>query len=154
MRIVAMRVVPVAVADPPLRSAFGLHAPYALRTVVQLATDEGLTGLGETYGGVTALRALEAAREQVIGRDPFQLTRIEAPISEGAPETDPDHLLGGQAFPAVQTYAPIEVACYDIIGKAVGRPVADLLGGRYRDAVAFPARAHCQSREQQCPARR
>ncbi len=36
MKIVEMRVVPVAMADPPLRSAFGLHAPYALRTIVQL----------------------------------------------------------------------------------------------------------------------
>ena len=51
MRIVEMRIVPIAIADPPLRSAFGLHAPYALRTIVQLKTDDGLAGLGETYGG-------------------------------------------------------------------------------------------------------
>ena len=68
MRIREMRVVPVAFADPPLRSAFGLHAPYALRTIVQLITDEGITGLGETYGGAVPLRDLEAARARVIGR--------------------------------------------------------------------------------------
>jgi len=39
----------------------------------------------------------------------------------------------------VQTFSAIEVACYDIIGKATGRPVADLLGGRYRDLVPFSA---------------
>src|SRR5205085_6969549 len=39
MKIAAMRVVPVAMAAPPLRSAFGLHPPYALRTIVQLRTD-------------------------------------------------------------------------------------------------------------------
>src|SRR5689334_8656458 len=44
MKIREMRVVPVAMADPPLRSAFGLHAPYALRTIVQLTTDDGITG--------------------------------------------------------------------------------------------------------------
>jgi glucarate dehydratase len=39
----------------------------------------------------------------------------------------------------IQTFAPIEIACYDIIGKATGRPVADLLGGCYRDLVPFSA---------------
>jgi glucarate dehydratase len=76
MKIAAMRVVPVAMADPPLRSAFGLHAPYALRTIVQLTTDEGLTGLGETYGGTSALGDLELARERVIGQDPYQLPKV------------------------------------------------------------------------------
>ena len=34
-----------------MRSAFGLHAHYALRTIIQLKTDDGMNGLGETYGG-------------------------------------------------------------------------------------------------------
>jgi glucarate dehydratase len=38
-----------------------------------------------------------------------------------------------------RTFAAIEIACLDIIGKAVGRPVCDLLGGRVRDAVPFSA---------------
>ncbi|GAC1430487.1 MAG: glucarate dehydratase family protein [Chloroflexota bacterium] len=140
MKIVEMRVVPVAMADPPLRSAFGLHAPYALRTVVQLTTDEGLTGLGETYGGAVPLRDLEAARERVVGRDPYQLTRMEAAIA-GDPTAGPHEgrPWEGAISSPVQTFSPIEVACYDIIGKATGRPVADLLGGRYRDRVPFSA---------------
>ena len=68
MKIREMRVVPVALADPPLRSAFGLHAPYALRTIVQLVTDEGITGVGETYGGAIPARDLEAARERIAGQ--------------------------------------------------------------------------------------
>jgi glucarate dehydratase len=140
MKILEMRVVPVAVADPPLRSAFGLHAPYALRTIVQLRTDDGLTGLGETYGGEVPLRDLEAARERVIGQDPYRLTRIEAAIAGepgGAPHQG--HPWEGRLSSPVQTFAPIEVACYDIIGKATGRPVADLLGGRYRERAPFSA---------------
>jgi glucarate dehydratase len=135
-----MRVVPVAMADPPLRSAFGLHAPYALRTIVQLITDEGITGLGETYGGAIPLRDLEAARERVIGQDPWYLTRIEAAVA-GDPTMAPnkDRPWEGTLSSPVQTFSPIEVACYDIIGKATGRPVADLLGGRYREAVPFSA---------------
>lgn len=140
MKIVEMRVVPVAMADPPLRSAFGLHAPYALRTIVQLRTDDGLTGLGETYGGAIPLRDLEAARERVIGQDPWQLTRIEAAVA-GDPTAAPnkDRAWEGTLSSPVQAYSPVEVACLDIIGKATGRPVADLLGGRYRSAVPFSA---------------
>lgn len=140
MKIREMRVVPVAMADPPLRSAFGLHAPYALRTIVQLTTDEGITGLGETYGGAIPLRDLEAARERVIGQDPYRLTRIEAAIA-GDPTAAPnqDRPWEGTLSSPVQTFSPIEVACYDIIGKATGRPVADLLGGRFRDAAPFSA---------------
>ncbi|MGN6699606.1 MAG: enolase C-terminal domain-like protein [Thermomicrobiales bacterium] len=140
MKIREMRVVPVAMADPPLRSAFGLHAPYALRTIVQLITDEGITGLGETYGGAIPLRDLAAARERVIGQDPWRLARIEAAVA-GDPTMAPnqDRPWEGTLSSPVQTFSPIEVACYDIIGKATGRPVADLLGGRYRDAVPFSA---------------
>src|SRR6478672_4500129 len=140
MKIVEMRIVPVAKADPPLRSAFGLHAPYALRTIIQLRTDDGLTGLGETHGGAIPRRDLTAARERVIGQDPWQLTRIEAAIA-GDPTAAPnkDRPWEGTLSSPVQTFSPVEVACYDIIGKATGRPVADLLGGRYRDSVPFSA---------------
>ena len=140
MKIREMRVVPVALTDPPLRSAFGLHAPYALRTIVQLVTDEGITGLGETYGGAIPARDLEAARERVVGQDPYQLTRIEAAIAgEPGAGLDGARPWEGALSSPVQTFSAIEVACYDIIGKATGRPVADLLGGRYRDAVPFSA---------------
>ena len=140
MRIREMRVVPVAFADPPLRSAFGLHAPYALRTIVQLITDEGITGLGETYGGAVPLRDLEAARARVIGQDPYQLVRIEAALAgDAATLREGDRPWEGTVQTLPQTFSPIEVACYDIIGKATGRPVADLLGGRYRNEVPFSA---------------
>lgn len=51
MRIVDYRVTPIAFADPPLRSAFGLHAPYALRTIVEVVADDGTCGISETHGG-------------------------------------------------------------------------------------------------------
>ncbi len=56
MKIVDYRVTPIAFGDPPLRAAFGLHAPYALRTIVELTTDDGITGVSETHGG-TAVRS-------------------------------------------------------------------------------------------------
>ena len=42
VRITAFRIHPIAIADPPLRSSYGLHAPYALRTIIELESDEGI----------------------------------------------------------------------------------------------------------------
>ncbi len=119
MRITEMRVTPVAMADPPLRNSVGVHQPVALRVVVQLATDEGLTGLGEAYGGSARVASLEAARKCVEGKDPFQLFAIRREV------------------PDPGTFSPIEVACLDLAGQAMGRPVCDLLGGRVRDEIPF-----------------
>ena len=45
-----MRVHSIAIADPPLRSSYGLRAPYALRTVFELTSEHGVTGTSETHG--------------------------------------------------------------------------------------------------------
>ena len=76
----------------------------------------------------------------MIGQDPYNLARIEAAIA-GDPTAAPnkDRPWEGTLSSPVQSFSPIEVACYDIIGKATGRPVADLLGGRFREAVPFSA---------------
>ncbi len=76
MKICSFELHSIAIADPPLRSSYGLHAPWALRTIVEIKTDDGITGVGETYGGTGPLTALENARQHVIGRDPFQLAAL------------------------------------------------------------------------------
>src|SRR5437870_2640831 len=84
MLIKEMKLHPIAIADPPLRSSYGLHAPFALRTIVELVSTDGLTGISETYGGENPVAALEAAREHVVGSDPFQLTRLSQGLTAGA----------------------------------------------------------------------
>lgn len=138
MRITGLRATPVAIADPPLRSAFGLHAPFALRTIVEIETDEGVIGIAETYGGDAPLRALEAARQMVVGRDPYQLTPLRVELDgQGRPAEERPWEARGFAAPAL--FSAIEVACLDAIGRQTGRPVCDLLGGRVRDEVPFSA---------------
>jgi glucarate dehydratase len=143
MRITDLRLHPVAVADPPLRSSYGRHAPYALRTIVEIRTTDGITGVSETYGGEGPLAALEALRPDVVGRDPFQLTSLWQKLAGDVPEGDRSQT---QLVPGenpldrhARSFAAIEVACLDAIGKAVGKPVCDLLGGRARDEVPFSA---------------
>lgn len=142
MRITEVRLHPIAIADPPLRSSYGLHSPYALRTIVELTSTDGLTGVSETYGGDGPLAALEAACEQVVGMDPFQLTRLwlQLPQAEGGERTQTYLVPGENPMDRhARTFAALEIACLDLIGKALGKPVCDLLGGRARDEVAFSA---------------
>jgi glucarate dehydratase len=139
-----LRVHPVAVADPPLRSSYGLHAPYALRTILELRTTDGLTGIAETYGGDQQLATFEALRPRVAGTDPFQLTSLWRDVAAAQPgegERSQTYLVPGEnpADRGTRAFAAIEVACLDLIGKAIGKPLCDVVGGRARDAVPFSA---------------
>lgn len=140
MKIVEYHVTPIAFSDPPLRAAFGLHAPYALRTIVEIVTDDGLSGVSETHGGSAVVADLLAVRNLVLGRDPFQLAALEHTLYGSLPQ--PGNVATpweGKLHSSPRTFGAIEVACLDLIGKALGRPVCDLLGGRVRDRVPFSA---------------
>lgn len=144
MKIVDMRIHSIAIADPPLRSSYGLHAPYALRTILELQSEDGIVGISETYGGQAPAQALRELRPQVIGADSYRLTGFLSPMIEGqgaGPERSQTYLVPGEnpLDATTRTYAAIEVACLDLIGKSVGQPVCDLIGGRLRDKVPFSA---------------
>ena len=121
MRITQLELIPVAFPDPPLRNSWGVHAPFALRTIIRLHSDEGLVGLSETYGGEGMLLALRRAESKVVGADPFDLNQLRLLIREP------------------RVFGAIEVACLDLIGRATGRSLCDLLGGRVRELVDFSA---------------
>lgn len=141
MHIAEYRVTPIAIGDPPLRSAFGLHAPYALRTIVEVVSDDGISGVSETHGGAAVVADLEAVRELVLGCNPFRLAALEDAIfgssTPGVGEVRTPW--EGKLHSLPQTFGAIEVACLDLVGKALGLPVCDLLGGRVRDRVPFSA---------------
>jgi len=144
MKIIDMRVHSIAIADPPLRSSYGLHAPYALRTILEIESDEGIIGISETYGGEAPARNLEAIRGKIIGQNPYRLTGLLASMVEGEGsgiDRSQTYLVPGEnpLDQTTRTYAAIEVACLDLIGKSVGQPVCDLIGGRVRDRVTFSA---------------
>lgn len=140
-RIKEIHITPIAVVDPPLLNAAGLHAPYALRTIVELVTDDNISGISEIPGNKAIDEALGASRSLLIGRDVFQLNQIrqvlesnfgkETAAERGETPWDQRKL--------VHIFSAIEVACLDIIGKVIGRPVVDLLGGKMRDRVPFSA---------------
>ena len=129
--IVDMRVTPVAMADPPLLNAAGLHAPWALRTIVELESREGVVGVSEIPGSAATEAALAGLRELVVDRDLFDsnglLLAVEARLRDAA---------SGRT---AHVLSALEVALLDLQGKTLERPVCDLLGGAVRDRVPFSA---------------
>ena len=86
MKIKDLRVHSIAIADPPLRSSYGLHAPYALRNIVELESEDGIVGIAETYGGEGPAHDLRQVRELLIGADVFRITGSLQDMAEGEGE--------------------------------------------------------------------
>ena len=140
IRITNVTITPVAFADPPLLNSVGVHEPFALRAIIEVATDAGLPGLGETYADEKHLAALHAAAKAIEGADVYHTEEIYRRVQAiAAPETTIASGLIGHSAATDRVFSPFEVACLDIQGKAAGRPVADLLGGAVRDEVPFSA---------------
>ena len=121
----------------------GLHAPYALRTIVEIVSDDGITGVSETHGGTGG-----GGRPAGGGRSGDRARSAPAggagarPIWPSGARWRSDlgaALWEGKLQSPPRTFGAIEVACLDLVGKALGRPVCDLLGGRVRDRVDFSA---------------
>jgi glucarate dehydratase len=143
-RISRVEITPVAFADPPLLNAVGVHEPYALRAILQVFTDSGLVGLGETYADDAHLDRLAAVAAALPGYDAFDTGRIRALVDDllsresGSGGDGVAGMITG-ASGTDRVFSPFEVACLDIQGKVLGRPVVDLLGGRVRDRVPYSA---------------
>ncbi len=149
MKIVEMKVTPVSIADAPLRNSIGIHEPYVGRIVVELVSEDGISGFGESAFSTQMLADLESVREVIAGHDALEITRVRQ-IIDGRLHSDARDSLDGvlQAFDLTprrkttaveRTFSPIEVASLDLAGQSFGVPVCDLLGGRVRDAVPFSA---------------
>lgn len=140
-RIKDIHITPIAVVDPPLLNAAGLHAPYALRTILEIVTEDGISGISEIPGTREIDLALEEAGRLLVGKDVFQLNAIRRVLVEHFGE---DTAAQRGATPwdqrkMVHIFSAVEVACMDIIGKVTNRPIVDLLGGKMRDRVPFSA---------------
>ena len=115
------------VANPPP----GFGGRYFI--FVKLTTDDGIVGYGEHYGATFRPLVVEAMLRDVagallIGEDPFRIERFFRRAYGRGFTARPDVSMAG-------VVSALEMACWDIIGKALDRPVHALLGGRVRDAV-------------------
>lgn len=111
--------------------------------VVKVETDEGIYGLGESgLSGreLAVIGALNHFREFLIGKDPLQRGRIWQELYRS------QYFEGGRVLLAAQS--ALDIALYDIAGKALGVPVYQLLGGKQRDVIPCFATANGATGEQ------
>ena len=100
---------------------------------VKLTTDQGIHGWGEAYGSeiyfASAAKLIDEMCEHfVVGSDPFQIERLWRTLYASGYNQHPDIL-------KTSAQSAIEIACWDIVGKALGQPIYNLLGGRYHEKI-------------------
>ncbi|GAA4007435.1 glucarate dehydratase family protein [Allokutzneria multivorans] len=144
MKIREVVITPIAFADPPLLNSAGVHEPWALRSIVEVITEDGVSGLGESYGDQGHLNLLNVVARQLTGLDVFATNALRAKVSDvlgGASNSDKHGLTGQITAEGTvdRVLSPFEVACLDVQGKILGRPVSDLLGGAVRSEVPYSA---------------
>jgi D-galactarolactone cycloisomerase len=132
MKIIDVR---THILEAPLSEAFSYsRAWYATRTslIVEIATDVGLVGWGECYGPARINAAVvDSMKPMLIGEDPFRTEWLWHEIYARFR----DH---GQKGSIIQGLSGIDIALWDIKGKALGQPVHRLMGGPLRsDAAAY-----------------
>ena len=104
--------------------------PWKNWVFIKVKTDEGLTGYGEATVGLSTLPVEAAVRELThlcIGKNPCQIHALWDALYKAL------YLPGGQVQRAAM--GGIEMACWDILGKSLGAPVYQLLGGKCRDGI-------------------
>ncbi|KAF2185216.1 glucarate dehydratase [Zopfia rhizophila CBS 207.26] len=137
-------ITPVAFHDMPLLNSVGIHEPFALRTIVEIITESGTYGLGESYGDLPHLERMQRAAANIKGLEVHNTNTIYKAVVDSLAT---DNSTGGDGMSGMVTgtstadkvFSPFEVACLDIQGKLAGVPVSDLLGGRVRDTVQYSA---------------
>lgn len=130
MKITDIKATTVTVPlEAPLRHAAGAHWGRFVRTIVEIETDEGITGLGEMGGGgESAEGTFRSMRSYLLGHDPARLEEMRFKIA------NPTASLYNNR---TQILAALEFACLDIIGQKWNVPVYDILGGKLQREVPF-----------------
>src|SRR6478672_12136338 len=130
MKITDIKATTVTVPlEAPLRHANGCHWGRFVRTIVEVETDNGITGLGEMGGGGESAEAVFGVmKSYLVGHDPARVEEMRFRIA------NPTASLYNNR---TQVLAALEFACLDILGQAWGVPVHAILGGKLRDRVPF-----------------
>ena len=100
---------------------------------VRLTTDSGVEGIGEIFctsfsPGIAALMAEDVCERLVIGADPFKIERLWRIIYSSGYTQHP-------GLDLMAILSGIEMACWDIVGKELGKPVYELLGGQVHERL-------------------
>jgi glucarate dehydratase len=143
--IAVVRVTPIAIKDPALLNAAGVHEPFGLRAIIEVVGANGLVGLGETYGDAPVLDLLNRTKDSLVGISTFNVNGLWARVVANASQTNTGHVemelapgsLGSNLVSSA--FSAFEVAFLDLQARTLGIPLVALLGGAVRNKVAYSA---------------
>src|SRR5947209_12018420 len=133
MKIKTLEFVPVSVAYTHRELSSQVNRDGVTDIVVKATTDDGLTGWGESCSGAdvkSVLAALDAMRPFVIGTDPWESERIRQELCSHG-------IWSWRQHTACFAYPGIDMALWDICGKASGQPLYKLFGGKVRERASY-----------------
>ncbi len=133
MKIKAIRATPVNIPlELPYLWSYGSLAGFS-KTIVEVETTDGLIGLGEGPSPANVATILNSFAPRLIGRDPVDIQGAEElclPSWRGVGTIDVD-------LASIRAFGAIEMALWDLRGKAWGRPLYQLFGGAHRKLIPF-----------------
>jgi D-galactarolactone cycloisomerase len=129
MKIVAVRTIALSGATDDHGWPGGTDPNVQYNTLVEVASDEGILGLGSCYTTRTLVEgSLELLKPFLIGQSALEPERV----SEGMRQS---MFWLGRGGSVEHTISGLDIALWDLWGKALGQPVSKLLGGNYRDSI-------------------
>lgn len=129
MNITEIRAVGLVGATPEGGWSDELQPDDCVHTLVVVQTDEGVSGLGSVFTNDGLVRAaLEVLRPFYVGETALEPERVTEKLRQNM-------FWLGRGGSVEHAISGIDIALWDILGKATGQPVGRLLGGRYRERV-------------------
>src|SRR6185437_453247 len=133
MKITNLEFIPVSVPYTHREVSARVNRDGVTDVIVKAVTDDGLIGWGESCSGAdvkSVLGALEAMKPFVLGSDPWESERVRQELWNRG-------LWSWRQHTACFAYPGIDMALWDICGKACGEPLYNLFGGRVRDRATY-----------------
>lgn len=129
MRIREIRCAGLRGATPEGGWTEEIRPEHCVHTLIAVLTDDGLTGLGSSFTNDGLVRAALSVLEPLYrGENALEPERVSEKLHQNT-------FWLGRGGSITHTISGIDIALWDLLGKATGQPVGRLLGGRYRDRV-------------------
>lgn len=129
MKITEVRAIPLIGATPDGGWAQGFDPDENLHTLIQVRTDEGLTGWGSCYtSGALVEASLQLLRPYLIGECAIEPERVCEKLHQST-------FWQGRGGAVTHAISGIDIALWDLLGQVTGQPISRLLGGCYRERI-------------------
>ncbi len=129
MKITAVRTIPLGGATHDHGWPGGTDPNVQYNTLIEVASDSGLSGFGSCYTTLALVEgSLQLLREHLLGESALQPERVSEKLRQSM-------FWLGRGGSVEHTISGIDIALWDLYGKALNEPVSRLLGGNYRDRI-------------------